>query len=300
MVYILLFSISILWGSTFILGKILMEVFPVSFIVSVRFLIALALFTMIFRKKIRMNMRIFRNGTIIGLINGIALIVQMIGLKYTTASNSAFLTSTFIVFIPFIEYFVYRKKPSANILSGIGVSLVGVYLLSFTNLAAGFGGINKGDLITLVCGFLYGLQIFFISHFTKEENIFGLVFLQFGVSALTGIVWLAWEMAVGGSSVVPWHMMGDNTVLIQILGLSVFATFIPFSLQFYVQNKLSSVVAGVGYLTEPVFALVLAMIFLGETLSLQSWVGTFVILIGVLLVTLKSGKKLETCEQGGT
>lgn len=244
-----------------------------------------------------MNAQILRNGTIIGLINGIALIVQMIGLQYTTASNSAFLTATFIVFIPFIEFFVYRKKPSANIMAGISTALIGVYLLSFTDLSAGLAGVNKGDLITLICGFLYGLQIFFISHYTKEENIFGLVFLQFGVSSMTGILWLLWELGTVGN-VVNWQMLGETTVLTQLLGLSVFATFIPFSLQFYVQNKLSSVVAGVGYLTEPIFALVLAMIFLGETLSLQSWIGTAVILMGVLLVTIKADRKAQVCEQG--
>ncbi len=281
----LLILISALWGSTFIFSKILLQEFSVSFLVTIRFLISLLIFSVIFKNKIKFNKTVVRNGLIIGTINGIALIIQIIGLQYTTASNSAFLTATYILFLPFLEYFFNKIPIEKKIISSILIALIGVYLLSFSNLMS-FSP-NKGDLITIGCGVLYAFQIFFISHFTKDENIITLVFLQFLVSSIVSFLSFLTEIILNLGKGNNFIALTQYDTLSAILFLSIFATFVPFTIQFYVQKKTSPTTAGICYLTEPIFALILAAIFLKEKLKIHNYLGIILILISVFIVSLK-------------
>ncbi len=287
MVVLALFLVSLLWGSTFIFNKILLEYFPVSFLVVFRFLIAGLIFGAIFHKYIRLNKRVLRNGFIIGVFNGIGLIIQVIGLKYTTASNSAFITTTYLIFTPIIEYFLWKQKINKHTALGIVTAILGMYLLSFSDLFS--FSINKGDFITLFCGLVYAFQIFFIGHYTREENTYGLVFVQFLMSALMGVFYFFYEISFGGVNFT-LEALNNPTVLTNLLVLSTVATFVPFSLQFYVQKKISPTVAGVGYSMEPVFAMIIAMIVLNERINNQNLIGIVLIFIGVLIVSLKGNK----------
>lgn len=289
MIVFLLLILGFLWGSTFVLNKMLLDYFSVSFILTFRYAIASILFGGLFFRRIHFNRRSLRNGTIIGVINGLALVVQLFGLKYTTASNSGFITTTYILFLPIIELVVWKSKVGREVLAAIAVAFAGVYLLSFQDLTS--FSFNIGDLITVGCGFLYAFQIFFIGHFTREENLFALVFVQFAVSAFLGTGYMALDYLISGTGVVLNHF-SDPIVVMNVLLLSIAGTFVPISLQFYIQKRVSPTIAGVGYLMEPVFATMLAILFLGETLSLQSVIAMLLIFSSVLLVTLP-GKKTE-------
>lgn len=283
MLTFLLFIISAFWGSTFIFCKILLEDYgiPISMIVAFRFTIACLIFTLLFFKRIKFNRRVVKNGSIIALINSIALVVQLAGLQYTSATNSAFITTTYIIFLPVIEYFFWKTKMVKTAVWGILLSLVGVYLLSFPDLTA--FSVNPGDLITLFCGLLYAFQIFFISHYSKDENIFTLVFLQFGITALAGWLYLGSEM-VFMNKAIPFEMVTNTGFLQNMITLAVLGTFIPFALQFYVQKRVTPTVAGVAYLLEPVFAVILAAFMLNEQMTIQSVVGMLIIFSGLFIV----------------
>jgi len=283
MLTFLLFIISAFWGSTFIFCKILLEDYgiPISMIVAFRFTIACLIFTLLFFKRIKFTRRVVKNGSIIALINAIALVVQLAGLQYTTATNSAFITTTYIIFLPIIEYFFWKTKMVKTAIWGILFSLAGVYLLSFPDLAA--FSVNPGDLITLFCGFLYAFQIFFISHYSKDENIYTLVFLQFGITALAGWLYLGSEM-VFMDKTIPFGMIANAGFLKNMITLAIVGTFIPFALQFYVQKRVTPTVAGVAYLLEPVFAVILASIMLNEQLTMQSAGGMLLIFCGLFIV----------------
>jgi len=283
MLTFLLFIISAFWGSTFIFCKILLEDYhiPISMIVAFRFSIAWIIFSLLFFKRVKFNKKVVKNGTIIALINAVALVVQLVGLQYTTATNSAFITTTYILFLPVIEYFFWKTKIACLAVWGILLSLAGVYLLSFPDLTA--FSINPGDVITIFCGLLYAFQIFFISHYSKDENIYSLVFLQFGLTALTGWIYLATDILFLHKP-MPFEVIANPGFLKNIITLSVLGTFIPFALQFYVQKRVAPTVAGVAYLLEPVFAVILAAMMLGEKLTMQSGFGMLLIFCGLFIV----------------
>jgi drug/metabolite transporter (DMT)-like permease len=279
--FFILIIINLLWASTFIFGKILLETFSVSFLISVRFLVAGIIFAIIFRKKIHLSKRVVKNGTIIGAANGLAMLFQVIGLQYTTASNSGFITATYILFLPFIELALWKKKITSKVMLSVLIAFAGVFLLSVTDINS--LSFNKGDLYTLGCGFTFAFQIFFISHYTRQENIFSLVFVQFIVSGIMGLAYMVYEISQLG--IMPnFDALSDPRMASYLFFLAVFATFVPFSLQFYVQKKIGPTIAAVGYLLEPVFTVILAVIILSEAFGLQTGAGITLILSGIILV----------------
>lgn len=284
--FFILVIINLLWASTFIFGKILLDSFSVAFLISIRFLLAGIIFSVIFRKKIHLNKRVIRNGTIIGAANGLAMLFQVIGLQYTTASNSGFITATYVLFLPFIELFLWKKKITAKVYSSVIMAFFGVILLSVTDFNA--ISFNKGDLWTLGCGFTFAFQIFFISHYTREENIFSLVSVQFIVSGIMGLLYMIFE--VFALDIVPdLSAVLEPRLAFYLFFLAVFATFVPFSLQFYVQKKIGPTIAALGYLLEPVFTVILAVLILSESFGIQTAMGITLILSGIILVNY--GKK---------
>ncbi|MDA3884130.1 MAG: DMT family transporter [Candidatus Delongbacteria bacterium] len=283
---ILLIIINLLWASTFIFGKILLNDFsiPVSFIISFRFLVAGITVGLIFWKKINLSKNVIWKGSVIGSINGLAMIFQLVGLQYTTASNSGFLTATYILFLPFVEKLFWRNKIRNIVLVSVVTAFLGVYLLSVSN----FGTLefNVGDIYTIACGITFAFQIMFISHFTKEKNMYSLIFIQFMASAAMGFGYLGYEMLVIGES-IDFGVIFEPKVISTLVFLAIFATFIPFSLQFYVQKKVNPTIAGLAYLMEPVFTVILAVIFLSEGFGWQTFFGILLILSGIVMVNIK-------------
>ena len=283
---IILIIINLLWASTFIFGKILLEDYslPVSFIISFRFLVAGITVWLIFRKKISFSKNVVIKGSIIGSINGLAMIFQLVGLQYTTASNSGFLTATYILLLPFVEKLFWKNKIRKTVLLSVSTAFIGVYLLSVSDF--GTLNFNIGDIYTIACGLTFAFQVMFISHFTKEANMYSLIFIQFLASAVMGFGYLAYEVFVHGVEINFVEIM-DPTIISSLVFLAIFATFIPFSLQFYVQRRIQPTVAGLGYLMEPIFTVILAVIFLSEGFGWQTFFGILLILSGIVMVNLK-------------
>ncbi len=283
---IILVIINLLWASTCIFGKFLLEDhhLPVSFIISFRFLVAGITVWLIFRKKISFSKNVVIKGSIIGSINGLAMIFQLVGLQYTSASNSGFLTATYILLLPFVEKLFWRNKIRKMVLLSVTTAFIGVYLLSVSDF--GTLNFNIGDIYTIACGLTFAFQVMFISHFTKEANMYSLIFIQFLASAVMGFGYLAYEIFVRGVEINFVEIM-DPTVISSLIFLAVFATFIPFSLQFYVQKRIQPTVAGLGYLMEPIFTVILAVIFLSEGFGWQTFFGILLILSGIVMVNLK-------------
>ena len=98
-----------IWGSTFFIVKeSLFNVNPVM-LVAYRFLIAAIILALFLNKK-----KLFENwkqGLILGTLIAILYLTQTLGLKYTTASNSGFITGLFIIFVPIFSISLLLSQP---------------------------------------------------------------------------------------------------------------------------------------------------------------------------------------------
>lgn len=135
-----------------------------------------------------------RKDLIIGGIScGICLCLasnfQQFGIKYTTVGKAGFITACYIVIVPIIGLFL-GKKCSKFIWAAVAMALIGLYLLCITD---GFS-IGKGDLLVLVCAFLFSIHILVIDHFSPKADGVKLSCIQFlTCGILSGIPALLFE-----------------------------------------------------------------------------------------------------------
>jgi len=268
---VILLIITFFWGLTFPIMKISISSFPPVLFLSYRFGIASFLMLLLFYK------RISSKEILPGMLLGASLFAghafQIIGLKYTTASNSAFITSLYIVFTPILAYFLLKEPVKKHHITSVFLALLGIYLISNTNSLK----IAKGDFLTLLCAISFALQIVLVQKFQKYSQKYSYISLSFW-QLFFNFVFCSVYAFIFEKIVIP-----DNlNSLIGILYTSIFATVIAFTLQLKYQKFTTSSKAAIIYSAEPIFAHFSAMLLLGETLSMQAYLGALLIFLAIL------------------
>jgi len=86
-----------------------------------------------------------------------------LGTRYTTASNSAFITGLSVVFVHLYSYFIPRRYCLKLILS-LALALFSLYLLTMPA-----GGLNIGDILVLLGSLMWASQIIIIDRFSMSN-----------------------------------------------------------------------------------------------------------------------------------
>lgn len=153
----LLLAAAIIWGSAFAVVKNTLDSVPPSMMIALRFGIAALISGVILRKHLRgLTRGQVLMGLLVGVLTGLAYIVQTIGLQDTTAGKNAFLTTIYVLLVPFGSAVLFHEKLSKRRYVAAVLMLLGIGILSLDGES---GGLNRGDVLTLVCGVLYAAQI---------------------------------------------------------------------------------------------------------------------------------------------
>ena len=153
-----------IWGTAFIAQSVGMELIgPFTFqaIRCILGVIVLFLASLVFDCKVGIagslrkwrNPKLWRSGIICGIALFVATSLQQVGLVYTAPGKAGFLTAMYIVLVPILGIFVHRR-PGLNAVFSVLLALVGLYLLSFTDIS----GINVGDLFMIACALAFAVQ----------------------------------------------------------------------------------------------------------------------------------------------
>ncbi len=209
-----------------------------------------------------------------GLFLASVLILQTAGLRYTTVTNSGFITTLYVVFVPLTEWIVFGRKISARFFGILVVSLLGAMLMSgFSPLG---GKINIGDALTLACAIISGFHIVTVSRIAKKIhspfafNVFQSLWA--GVFSLTFAIFL--------DSHFQWPFESKAAIGLLFLGLA--STLFAFYLQVRVQRVLPAALTSVFFLLESPFAAAFAYFLFHETLSSLQWAGAALILLSTI------------------
>ncbi|NLX86040.1 MAG: DMT family transporter, partial [Clostridiales bacterium] len=126
-----LLSVVIVWGSTFVLTKDAIQHIETYNFLMLRFGIAVLMLLLFSIKKLPGLDRVtIKNGAILGLLLFIGYAFQTVGLNYTTASNSAFITGFSAVIVPILSAIMLKKKPQLSALAGVVLAVTGLGLLT--------------------------------------------------------------------------------------------------------------------------------------------------------------------------
>ncbi len=273
---------TIIWGATFVLVKqALGDVSPILFL-ALRFTLAAIVLLVLFRGSWShpQNPRwSLAGGALAGafLFSGYAF--QTIGLQFTSAPKSAFLTGLTAVITPLLAAAIYRNRPRVQEIGGVLLATCGMALMTLPALAGATLSINRGDLLTVCCAACYSAHILTLNRYSATASIELLATAQIGISAL-----LAWSLCRGMETP---HIRWTAGVWAAIVITGVFATALAFTFQAWAQRYTTSTRTALIFMLEPVFAWITSYLLTGETLTARAAAGAGLILAGILAVEVK-------------
>ncbi len=281
----LLLLVGMIWGVAFVVVKDMTAVVPPLYLMAFRFSISFAVGVLLCAlKRVRVTKRALTDGVFLGLAFYLAYALQTYGVEYTTAGKNAFLTAIYMILVPFLSFLFFRTKLNPLHLFGAAVAIVGVGLLTL----GGEGGVNFGDVLTILCSIAFAVQILLMSRFVARSDAMLLNAVQLGVVAL--LSWLTAPVLDGRMSEVVTFSSG---MWLGLLYLGLFSTFFAEAVQLFALKVLQPVVATILMSTESVFGVLASAVFLGERMTPRMLLGCALTFAAVILVELGELKLFE-------
>ncbi len=281
---LLLLSVAIAWGVTFLMVQDAISTTPVYSFLFFRFALASLLMFFIAYKYLNfINKKTVIYGVILGVFLFSAFATQTFGLAYTQSSIVAFITGLNVICVPFLAYFIFKEKIRKNVLLGSFVAVFGLYLLTMSGTLT----FEKGEFLTLICAFLFALQIIFTGKFSKEVNVFLLVLFQLITVAVLSLIFsLSLEEKTFDIS---YNYPFYKAVIIT----AVFATVYAFLIQTYMQQFTTATKTAIIFAMEPVSAAIFAYITVNELLSYTQIFGAILIVFATIIAELQFKKSKQ-------
>lgn len=272
----ILLLVTLAWGLSFPLIKLtLTDVSPVLFNF-IRFAVTLLLFIIFFYKKIKHVKYIdLKYGLILGVFMILGFVFQTIGLQYTTASKSAFITGTNLIFIPFIQFVILKSKPKYfNLISAL-IVLTGLFILSesFEIIP------NAGDILTVICAFFFAVHIVLLDKYSAKSDVNFLIFGQFLIST---VICLFFAFFYEHLILDEMKFSVTPILLITLFFTVIFSTLIAIVFMTKFQRLTTPLKAGIIYNMESIFALIFAYFILNEIMNSNQIIGAIIMLIGLI------------------
>lgn len=263
-----------IWGATFFIVKdVLGQIDPIV-LVGYRFAFAGIILAGYLAIKRTPMLTGLKDGVILGVILWALYIPQTIGLGYTSAANSGFITGLFVVIVPILAYALFRKKPSPWEAVALLLSLAGLWFLT-----GGISGMNFGDLITLIAAFFYALHLLYCDKYMKAGRDPIVISVQ--QFLLVGVL----SFATAWVCDLPFSM-GDRTTVLTVIFLTLLPTLSAFLVQLYAQKLTSPFRVSLIFALEPVFAAIFAWTLGGEQFVIRSAAGGLLIFIAMIVAEL--------------
>ena len=273
---------TVIWGSSFVVMKNSVAVISPTYLLALRFTIASVALVGVFWKRVMvLKKQDLLCGSLLGVFLFISYFFQTYGLKYTTASKNAFITTLYVILVPFLHWFFNRKKPSRNNVAAAVLAVFGLALLSLE----GDLSVNLGDILTFICGFFYAIHIVFIDRYTEKHDPVGLTVTQMTVAAA-----LSWIVAPLLEGSMDFGVI-DKAMMAGLLYLGIFSTMIGFLLQNVGQKHLSPNTSSILLSFESVFGLFFSVLFLKDPVTLKLAAGCVLMFASVILSEYKKKER---------
>ena len=260
---------TLIWGATFPATKAaLAQISPISFMF-LRFLLGTILAVGVYLAvggRLRVDRDLLRMSGIATIFLFLGYVTQTIGLQTTTASNSAFITVLYVIFVPiFLRRFQGRTWFSA------ALALSGLWFLVTPSLE-----MNVGDLWTLACAAAFAAHIACMEAYSRRgEPALFFLWQMMLVTLLLGPA-----MLIEGPTAA---QIAPTGILLVGLGVTGGLATGAFAIQVWAQRILPAQQVALIFSLEPAFAAWLSWYFLGEQMSAQGWIGSGLILAAVIL-----------------
>lgn len=269
---------AVIWGFAFVVVKNSLDLIPPTYMLAFRFTIGAGVLALLFAKRLKgLTKEVLMEGLILGGFLFLSYLFQTIGCQYTTAGKNAFLTTIYVVIVPFLHWFLNKKRPDAYCVAAAFLAILGIGLLSLQ----GDLSIQLGDVLTLICGVGFAFHMIYIDRYAKRHDPVVLTILQLATAAVLG--WVLAPVLDGGFPQAAFQ----KEIVVGMLYLGILSTMVGFLLQNVCQKYTTPNVASLLLSMESVFGALFSVIFLGEYLSSRMIAGCVLIFVAILLAETK-------------
>jgi drug/metabolite transporter (DMT)-like permease len=195
--------------------------------------------------------------------------LQQVGIVYTTAGKSGFITGLYVVLVP-ISGLLWGQRAGLGRWLGAALAVIGLYFLTITEAFT----IGRGDALVLVGAFFWTAHVHLLGWLSPRTDAIRLACLQFAVCAFLSLiaafiletVTLAAILATAGP----------------ILYGGLCSVGIAYTLQVVAQKEAHPAHAAIILSLEGVFAVLGGWLLIAETLSPRGLLGCVLMLAGMI------------------
>lgn len=216
-------------------------------------------------------------GICCGCILCLASCLQQFGIGQTTVGKAGFITTLYIIIVPFMGLFL-KRKIGMNIWISAVIAAVGMYFLCITESFS----IGAGDQLVLMCSVVFSVHILVIDHFSPKADGVVISCVQFFTAGvIAGVLMLLFDHP---------SISAILAAAVPILYAGVMSCGVGYTLQVVAQNGVDPTVASLLLSLESVFSVLAGWIILGEKLSGRELFGCALVFAAVLLVQIPTEK----------
>jgi len=270
-----------IWGGMYVVVKVVVAIIPPLELVWIRYVIAilaLVIIGLIKRQSWRISKRHIPLIVAIGVIgNAISIVTQEYGTMLSSAQMGAIITSSTPAFMVIFARLILKEK--LNIKKGVSVCLATIGVL----LIVGNGHINMssqlGGISLLMAALTWALMSILIKRVPSSYSpvVVTTYSILVAILVLTPFVYK-------GLGEIHISKLTDPTIGGGLLYLGIVSTALAFILWNRGLQLLNASSGGLFFFFQPLVGTLLGWLLLGESIGGTFWIGSFLILSGVLLV----------------
>lgn len=278
--------IALVWGSTWLAIKIGLEVFPPLLGAGIRFLVASAILYAIVRFRripIHTGAEARKVYVAMGILSfGIPYALVYWSEQYLPSSLASILFAAYPFWVAlFSHLYLHTERIDAFKGAGITVGFLGVIVIFWghINMADLHGTLAVGAMV--LCTILQAGVLVFVKKHGQMISPFALNFSGMSIGTVCLVVlsalsedWtpVAWSVKAAGS----------------ILYLAVFGSVIAFVTYYWLLKRVQALYLSLTAFINPIIAVILGGLILGESLGAPVIVGSVMVLIGILIANARS------------
>ncbi len=290
--WIIIITLSLTVGSSFIAIKIVLDSIPPLFAFSIRFMITgvvLILVSYIFDRKSQEIKKItfWRNALLIGaflILGGHGLIAY--GAQYLSAGIASLLNSTIPLWVALFMFLIFHNKITNLTKIGVTLGFSGMIILVGPSIGGGSQGLSIVGIASLLIssllwaiGSIYSIKVSLPQNFLLSAGM---------VTLIGGSLLLIPSILTGELNLLPSYSDIDFSLLTSYLFLIFIGTVIPLAEFYWLLKVSTAAVANTFAYIAPIVAVFLGWAILNESVTYLTIIATIVILIGVALIVRTS------------
>ena len=309
-VLIAIMMLSLLWGSSFIAIKIIVDevqplaAFGMRFFIAGLLLVA-AHYILIHTIQRRSYNKGYQNiqiknrqywkswslAALFFIVGGQGILA--LGAQYLSSGAAALINSTIPIWVAIFMLLFLGKKPTRLSIAGITAGFIGLIILVLPTLETE-GSDWIGIVLLIISSISWAVGSLFSTpvHYVGTER--GAILLPTGMfMALGGLILLVIWAVTGTNEISTLNTLfsTENNLLVSFLFLTLICTAVGYAIFYWLLKSTTPSLANTFAYIVPVIAVFLGWVILGESINFQTIIATIVISAGVAMMIISPSSK---------